>query len=143
MQILQDLYGNTKKMNVNASDSSSFKYKSNLLKGLTTRDIGANVNPDIANAHRLFTDAQIVAPLKYLSSFFRSLEMPLIYCKLHLELNWTKKSVMSNVATASAVQITSTKLYVPVGTLLTKENLQLTKQLNKGFKRYLYWNEYK
>ena len=36
---------------VNAIDSSSFKYKSNLLRGLTTRDVGAYVNPDIANAH--------------------------------------------------------------------------------------------
>ena len=129
--------------NVNASDSSSFKYKSNLLKGLTTRDIGANVNPDIANAHRLFTNAQTVAPLKYLSNVLRSLEMPVINCKLHLELNWTKNSVMSNVATASTFQIRNTKLYVPVVTLLTKENLQLTKQLNKGFKRYLYWDEFK
>ena len=64
--------------NVNTNDSSSFKYKSNLLKGLTTRDIAANGNPDIANAHRLFTNAKIVVPLKYLSNFFRSLEMPLI-----------------------------------------------------------------
>ena len=45
--------------NVKKNDSSSFKYKSNLLKGLTTRDIGVNINPDIANAHRLFTNAQI------------------------------------------------------------------------------------
>ena len=128
--------------NVNANDSSSFKYKSNLLSGLTTKDI-VNVIPDIADAHRLFTNAQIVVPLKYLSNFFRSLEMPLINCKLHLELNWSKSSVMSNVATASTFQITSTKLYVPVVTLSTKENLQLTEQLNKGFKRSVYWNEYK
>ena len=40
--------------NVNANDSSSFKYKSDLLKGLNIRDVTANVNPDIANAHRLF-----------------------------------------------------------------------------------------
>ena len=43
--------------NVNTNSLSSFKYKSNLLKGLTTRDIAANVNPDIANAQRLFTNA--------------------------------------------------------------------------------------
>ena len=58
--------------NVNTNDSSSFKYKSNLLKGLTTRDIAVNVNPDIANVHRLFTNAKIVVPLKYLSNVFRS-----------------------------------------------------------------------
>ena len=41
-------------------------------------------------------------------------------------------------------QITSTKLYVPVVTLSTKENVNLTtKQLEEGFKRSVYWNEYK
>ena len=39
-------------------------------------------------------------------------------------------------------QITSTKLYVPVVTLLTKDNVNLTKQLDEGFKRSAYWNEY-
>ena len=74
--------------NVNANDPSSFKYKSNLLKGLTTRDVAANEaandNPDIANAHKLFLNAQIAVPLKYVSSFFWSLEMPLINCKINL-----------------------------------------------------------
>ena len=119
--------------NVNTNDSPLFKYKSNLLKGLTTRDIAANVNPDIANAHRLFTNAKIVVPLKYLSNFFRSLEMPLINYKIHLELSWTKNSVMSSVTTATTFQITSKKLYVPVVTLSTKDNLNPTKQLNEGF----------
>ena len=50
--------------NVNANDLSSFKYKSNLLKGLTTRYVTANVNPDIANARRLFTNSKIVVLLK-------------------------------------------------------------------------------
>ena len=40
-------------------------------------------------------------------------------------------------------QITSTKLYVPIATLSTKDNVNLTKQLNEGFKRSVYWNEYK
>ena len=129
--------------NVNTNHPSSFKYKTNLLKQLTTRDIAANVNPDIANAHRLFTNVKTVVPLKYLSSFFRSLEMPLINCKIHFELSWTKISVMSSVATATTFQVTSTKLYVPVVTLPAKENVKLTNQLNKGFKRSVNWNKYK
>ena len=129
--------------NVNANDSSSFKYKSNLLKELITRDVAANVDPDIANAHRIFLNAQIVVPLKYLSNFFKSLEMLLINRKLNLELNWSKNSVMSNVATATTFQITSTKLYVPIVTLPTKENITLTKLLNKVFKRSVFWNESK
>ena len=121
--------------NVNANDSSSFRYKSNLLKGLTTGQVGANVNPDIANARRLFLNAQIAVSLKYLSNFSRSLEMPLINFRLHIELNWTKKSGISNVDTASTFRITNTKLYVPICTLLTKENLKLTKLLSERFKR--------
>ena len=40
-------------------------------------------------------------------------------------------------------KITSTKLYVPIVTLSTKYNANLTKQLNEGLKRLVYWNEYK
>ena len=64
--------------------------------------------------------------------------MPPVGCKIHLELSLTK-----NVATATTFQITSTKLYVPIVTLSTKDNVILTKQLNEGFKRSVYWNEYK
>ena len=50
---------------------------------------------------------------------------------------------MSNVATVTKFQITSTKLYAPVVTLPIKESIKLTKQLSKGFKRSVFWNEYK
>ena len=40
-------------------------------------------------------------------------------------------------------QIKSTKLYVPIVTLSTKDKVNLTKQLNEGLKRSVYWNEYK
>ena len=40
-------------------------------------------------------------------------------------------------------KITDTKLYVPIVTLSTKDNSNLTKQLNEGFKRTVHWNEYK
>ena len=43
----------------------------------------------------------------------------------------------------STIEITSTNFYVPIDTLSTKDNVTLTKQLNKGFKRPVYWNEYK
>ena len=66
--------------------------------------------------------------------------MPLINCKIHLELNWTKDCVMSSVAGATKFKITSTKLYVPIVTLSTKDSVNLTKQLNKEFKRSAYLN---
>ena len=61
--------------NVTTDDSSSFKYKSSFFKPLTADDIG------------VFKDVKIAVLLKYLSNVWRSLEMPLINCKIHLELN--------------------------------------------------------
>ena len=69
--------------------------------------------------------------------------MPLINCKIHLELDWTKNCAMPNIAGATTFKTTSTKLYVPIATLSTKDNVNLTKQLNGGFKRSVYWNKYK
>ena len=96
--------------------SLSFKYKPNFLKDLNSKNVAANANPNIIDAHRLFTNIKIAVPLKYLSNFFRSLEMPLINCKIHLKLNWTKNCVMSTVGENDdkTFQITSTKLYVPM-----------------------------
>ena len=50
---------------------------------------------------------------------------------------------MSSVNGETKLKITSTKLYVPIVTLSTKDNVNLTKQLNEGFKRSVYWNEFK
>ena len=69
--------------------------------------------------------------------------MPLINTKLYIELNWTKHSIISDVATATTFQITKTELYVPVVTLKTQNNNELTELLRKGFKRSVIWKEYK
>ena len=42
--------------------------------------------------------------------------MPLINCKIHLELIWTKDCVMFNIVGVTIFKITSTKLYVPIVT---------------------------
>ena len=71
-----------------------------------------------------------------------SLEMPLINCKIHFELSWRNNCLMSNIA--ATIFKVSTKLYFPIITLSTKDSVNLTKQLNEGFKRSVYWrNEYK
>ena len=41
-------------------------------------------------------NVKLVVPLKYISNFFRSLEMPLVNCKVDLELTWTKDCVISS-----------------------------------------------
>ena len=65
--------------------------------------------------------------------------MPLINCKIHLELNWSKNCVIPNVVGATTFKITNTKLYVPIVTLSSKDNVKLVKLL-EGFKRPVYWN---
>ena len=67
----------------------------------------------------------------------------MINCKIHLDLNWIKNCAMSNIAGDTTFKITNTKLYVPIVTLSTEDNVKLTKKLNEGFKRPVYWNKYK
>ena len=94
--------------NVTTADSSSFKYRSSFFKSLTAADNG------------VFKNVKIAVPLKYLSNFWRSLEMPLINCKIHLELNWSKDCVMSTIADTT-FKIPNTKLYVPLFALSSKD----------------------
>ena len=115
--------------NVTRDGSSSFKYKSRFFKPLTAANNG------------VFKDVKTAAPLKYLSNFWRSLEMPLISCKIRLELNWSKDCVMSTIAD-TRFKIINTKLYVSNVTLSSKDNVKLIKLLEEGFKRPVYWNEY-
>ena len=90
-------------------------------------------------------NAEIMVPLKYLSNFWRTIEMPLINCKINLILTWSTNCVIvsTNIANQNATfEITDTKLYVPVVTLLTQDNSKLLQQLKSGFKRVNSWNKY-
>ena len=108
-------------------NSESFDYKANFMEnGVTHNNLTKN-------------DVKIVVPLKYLSNFWRSLNIPLINCEVELILTWFKNCVLIDKITRNAnynadpivyeidnpedatFQITDTKLYVPVVTL-SKEN---------------------
>ena len=106
---------------VSTNNSSSFKYKSNF--------IGTFPNGGIKNG------VKIAVLLKYLNNFRRSLEMPLINCKVELWLTWSKNCMLSSVANDSTFAITDTELYFPVVTLKIEDNTKLSKLLSKGFKR--------
>ena len=114
-------------------NSQSFKYKAALLG--KTADAVANTNSSVK-------EARIVVLLKYLSNFWRSLEMPLINCKVYLELNWIENFILSSVRDSAKCAITDAKLHVPIVTLSTKDSANLAKQLNGGFKRSVYSNSY-
>ena len=86
-----------------------------------------------------------MVPLKYLSNFWRILEMPLMNCEINLILAWSTNCIVvsTNVANENvAFEITDTKLYVPVVPLSTQDNSKLLQELKSGFKRVINWNKY-
>ena len=112
----------------NIEDSESFKSKIKI----------TGKTPDDDNEK----DVEIMVPLKYLSSFWRTLEMPLINCKVNFILTWSSTCVITDSNGAGTFEITDTKLYVPVVTLSTQEYTKLLQQLKSGFKRVINWNKY-
>ena len=118
-----------KRDDVSNDNAPSFKYKANL--------IGNTENNGTKN------EVKIAVPLKYLSNFWRSLEMPLINCKIELSLKWDKNCILASEDGNSVFGITDTKLYDLVVTLKTEDNTKLSKLLGKEFKRPIYWNKNK
>ena len=112
----------------NDNNAPSSKYKASI--------IGDTENNGRKN------EVKIAVPLKYLSNFWTSLEMPLINCKVELSLKWYERCLLT-VANTATFRITDAKLYVPIVTLSAEHNSKLSKLLNEGFKRPIYWNEYK
>ena len=68
--------------------------------------------------------------------------MPLISCEVNLQLAWSKDCVIANSTGEEKFQITETKLYVPVVTLSTQDDVKLLQQLKSGFERTINWNKY-
>ena len=87
-------------------------------------------------------DVQIMVPLKCRSSFWKTLEMPLINCEVNLILRWSSTCVITNSAGAVTFEITDTNFYVPVVILSTQDNSKLLQQLKSSFKRTVNWNKY-
>ena len=100
---------------------------------------------------------EIAVPLKYLSNFWRTLDMPLVICKVSLTLTWSENCVITSKAikeanpavagikntTNATFKITDKKLYVAVVNLLAGNDNKLLKQLRTGFKRTVKWNKYR
>ena len=113
----------------NATASFNFKAK---IRGQTNDDGEIN-------------GVEIMVPLKYLSNFWRTLEMPLINCEVKLILTWSADCVVICTDVADQVPkftIPETNLYDSVVTLSTQDNAKLLPQLKSGFKRTIIWNKY-
>ena len=117
-------------------DSESFNYKTSITGKLE----GNNAEQD---------DIEIAVPLKYLSNFWRTLDVPLINCEISLTLSWSQHFVVNppivaiNNPTGATFKITNCKLYVPVVTLSAEEDNKLLDQLKSRFKRTVKWNKYR
>ena len=133
--------------NYSIKDSKSVDYKASITGKLE----GNNTEKE----------SEIVLPLKYLSNFWRILDIPLINSKINLILTWSEICVLTSKATRDAdpkadpavvaindptnatFKITDVKLYVPVVTLSTENDKTLLEQLRTGFKRTIKWNKYR
>ena len=138
------LGGDDNNINYSIKDSKSFNYKTSI-----TGKLGDN--------NRTKENVEIVVPLKYLSNFWRTLDMVLINCEVSLILTWSKNCVLTSEAIRNAepgvnainypagapFKIKDTKLYVPVVTLSAENDNKLLKQLKTGFKRTITWNKYR
>ena len=111
--------------NVTNNDNTPlFKYKASFITN--------------AEADRTENGVKIAVPLKYLSNFWRSLEIPLINSKVEVSLKWIERCVLTTAATGAnpnatgadgaTFKITDTKLYVAIVTLSAEDNVKLVKQ---------------
>ena len=114
--------------NDNITESESFKYKIKI----------TGKAPAAGNTKGV----KIAVPLKCLSNFWRTLEMPLISCEINLILTWSEDYVISSATQETKFITTDTKLYVPVVTLSSQYNAKLLQQLKSGFKRSINWNKF-
>ena len=114
--------------NDNLAESESFKSKIKI----TGKTLAAGNEKDV----------EIMVPLKYLTNFWRTIELPLINCEVNLILAWSSTGVITTSTGAGTFEITDTKLYVHVVPLSTQDNSKLLQQLKSGFKRTVNWNKY-
>ena len=116
---------------VNNDSSVSFKFKTKIAGRIEESNDTKNVKTRV--------------PLKYLSNFWKTLEMQLINYKINLIITWYNRCfIIDNPVTGQepTFTITDTKLYVPVVTLSTQDNAKLLEQLKSGFKKTINWNKY-
>ena len=152
---LTDDRNNNNFPNKNVINWESFKYKTsvtgstyNVDEKITNAEGSEIDNPAYDANKSAKKEVEIAVPLKYLSNFWRTSDMPLINCEVSLILTWSRKCGITSMekrviatrqrntsSTDATFQITDTKLYVPVVTLSTQNDKRLLEQLRTGFKR--------
>ena len=131
--------------------TKSFKYKKKIIRK----------RPNDNN----ILHAEVVAPLKYLSNFWRFLGLPLANCEIELDLPWSKKCLISEISikpiiagkpranipilavaarqtTGATFQINNATIYIPVFTFSINDNIKLLENIKQGFRRTISSNKY-
>ena len=106
----------------NATDSLNFKTKIN------SQTAADNNNGNIAGR----ADVEIMVPLKYLSNFWRTLEMPLINCEVELILNWSANCIIIYQLKSGFKRYISWNKYLVKPELLAR-NTSLNHLIEPGF----------
>ena len=76
----------------------SLKYKASITRN--TYNVG-NDDDDNYDANKVGkNETEIVIPIKHLSNFWKSLDIPLINCEVELILTWTKNCVLAYMTAA-------------------------------------------
>ena len=113
----------------NVSDGKSFKYETKV--GGKTRERPERP-PWPPQPPVPALNAEVTIPLKYLSKFWRFIDLPLMNCEIELDLSWAKDCVLiehhDNI-TGVTFKITSIKLYVPDVTLLINDNIKFLENI--------------
>ena len=139
--------------NIKVVNSNKFKYKNKIIGNTYNVDAGAQGYDVNKNGTQ---EVELAIPLKYLSNFWRALNIPLISCEVSLELKWDKNCVITsleqrdigggnrdNAPTGPTLNITDCKSYVPAVTLSKDDEIKLLTNLKSGFKREIIWNKYR
>ena len=94
----------------------------------------------------LTLNTEVVIQLKYLSNFWKSLDLTLINCVIELDFSWSTGCVLSedddNLSCVS-FQINTTKPFFLVVTLSINDNITFLDRLKQEFRRTVSWNKYK
>ena len=158
---LTDNTNNNNFPNKNVINSESFKYKTNVtgstynVYAKITNAKGKEINNSAYDRNKSGKkEVEIAVPLKYLINFWRDLDMPLINWAVSLILTCFRECVITSMKrraikntrrdlspTNATLQITDTKLYVPVVTLSVQNDKRLLEQLRTAFKRTIKWNK--
>ena len=92
-----------------SSNSESFKYKTSIAGNIynidekITDDDGNEVDNPKYDANKVGkNETEVLIPLKYLSNFWRSLNIPLINCEVELILTWSKNCILADMTVRDA-----------------------------------------